>query len=381
MTDMMFGYSPIIGNGGVNGKFNWTSSNNSLDTLGLINSPNLLMYNISANNQENFPDGYVITNTTVSNAFSGGILHPNGKIYFIPASETFVQEFNPLTNEIINFGSLGATTNKWFSATIAPNGLIYCLPYTSINMLVINPYNRTTSLLGTSAGGTFANFYRGAVLGRNNKIYAIPSNNTASDSFEFNPYTNETIFFGNVGSIQYYGGVLAPNGKIYCIPYSTNNCGIIDTDNKTINTFTTIATGAASSNYMGGVLAPNGKIYCIPSSATRVMEIDPLTNTTKLIGSNLGTGTSKWAGGYLGPDNFIYCMPFSETSILRIDWLNGITDNIYTITGTQKFHGGLLHSNGSGYGITHSSDTILKLDFKVSIKSEPLLCREVNKNI
>ena len=29
MTDMMFGYSPNIGNGGVNGKFNWTSSNNS----------------------------------------------------------------------------------------------------------------------------------------------------------------------------------------------------------------------------------------------------------------------------------------------------------------------------------------------------------------
>jgi hypothetical protein len=73
---------------------------------------------------------------------------------------------------------------------------------------------------------------------------------------------------------------------------------------------TTYASGGTK--WSGGVLAPNGKIYGIPSGSTQVLEIDPVAQTTALFGS-LAAGTGKF-GGVLAPNGKIYGIPISYSS-------------------------------------------------------------------
>jgi streptogramin lyase len=42
---------------------------------------------------------------------------------------------------------------------------------------------------------------------------------------------------------------------------------------------------ADTGKYAGITSAANGKLYCAPYNATQVLEIDPVTGTTALIGS------------------------------------------------------------------------------------------------
>ena len=54
--------------------------------------------------------------------------------------------------------------------------------------------------------------------------------------------------------------------------------------------------GGTSNIYSGGVLAPNGKIYFAPYGASQILELNPTTNTTQLVGSAYGEDDDKWAG-------------------------------------------------------------------------------------
>ena len=66
------------------------------------------------------------------------------------------------------------------------------------------------------------------------------------------------------------------------------------------------------------MLAPNGKIYGIPRDATQVLEINPETGTTALIGSTY-SDTGKWVGGVLAPNGKIYGIPLTATQVLEIN--------------------------------------------------------------
>ena len=46
--------------------------------------------------------------------------------------------------------------------------------------------------------------------------------------------------------------------------------------------------------WAGGVLAPNGKIYFAPYDASQILELDPTTNTTQLVGSVYGGYYDEW---------------------------------------------------------------------------------------
>lgn len=71
--------------------------------------------------------------------------------------------------------------------------------------------------------------------------------------------------------------------------------------------------------YYGCVAHPNGLIYGIPCHASRVVEYNTLTNTTRLVGDDLGYGSGKWRGGTVGSDNCIYCCPWNADRILKYD--------------------------------------------------------------
>jgi hypothetical protein len=124
-------------------------------------------------------------------------------------------------------------TDKWSGGALAPNGKIYCVPLSSLVVLIIDPATDTantttiTGIIGTSK-------YQGAVLGQNGLIYAIPRN--AGSILVINPATNTTssITGALTGSTKYLGGVLAPNGIIYGVPRNSADVLLIRTSLPTL---------------------------------------------------------------------------------------------------------------------------------------------------
>ena len=242
------------------------------------------------------------------NAYFGGVLAPNGKIYGNPLGDTTVGVIDPIANSFTKPVSGTAPANAYAGGVLAPNGKIYCIPHAATAIGLIDPISNTfssNSVTGTAIAVSPA--YCGGVLAPNGKIYCIPRVETSIGLID--PISNTFTKFGSASG--YIGGVLGPNGKIYCIPNSSGTIGVID---PVTNTFTTF--GSSISGYSGGVLAPNGKIYCIPNSATVVGVIDPTVtpNTFSTFGSATG-----YFGGVLGPNGKIYCTPYISANVGVID--------------------------------------------------------------
>lgn len=387
--------TPILDAGGTNNSigFEWGTTNPALSLLKTIIANNEQSYHIPRNGSIK-PSSVIFSSTTISTvttAFTGGVLAPNGCIYFIPGSSTRVYEFDPLSQAYTPIGTtFGATGTKWIGGTLAPDGKIYCMGYTQPSVLEIDPVSKKTteySTLGYS--------YRGAICANNGKVYGIPATTTLGDVLEFDPITKQISYFGNVGSTTFWGGVLAPNGLIYTIPFSNHIYGIIDANNRTIITKTTPDTGTTNSICKGGVLAPNGKIYCVPNNADAVIVINTLDHTSYLIGNNIVGqlpygGSGKCSGGFLGPDGFIYMMGEAYNSnglsfIFRINWLYDSVEAIElptTITpGTtaNAYAGALLSPIGKGIGIPNSVDRVLYFNFNMPVSENACLSSVVNK--
>jgi len=304
--------------------------------------------------------------TPGSDAYGGGVLAPNGKIYCIPASATAVGVIDPTANTFTTPVSGSAPGSiAYIGGVLAPNGKIYCIPYAATAVGVIDPVLNTftTTLVSGSASGGGA--YRAGVLAPNGKIYCMP--NSATNIGVIDPVANTFTTFGTVtDAAAHEGGVLAPNGKIYCIPYYSTTVGVID---PVVNTFTTFGTAPGGGAYRGGVLAANGKIYCIPAYATTVGVIDPVLNTFTTFGTT--PGGIAYIGGILAPNGKIYCISFASSTIGVID---PVLDSFssFAIPSAGAMYGGVLGLNGNIYCIPLTGTSVGVISF-TGLKQLPSL--------
>ncbi|HAK16483.1 MAG TPA: hypothetical protein DCM65_09565 [Acinetobacter junii] len=69
-------------------------------------------------------------------------------------------------------------TSKWMGGILGGDGKIYCVPYHSTNILIIDPILQTAtrSSMGASLGGTYK--WAGGILGGDGKIYCVPYDST-----------------------------------------------------------------------------------------------------------------------------------------------------------------------------------------------------------
>lgn len=312
------------------------------------------------------------------NGYHGGVLAPNGKIYFMPRGIGNSDE-TPLGVLVLDpnddsYVRIGPDFNTYNTGVVAQNGNIYCVSYTTNKqILVVNTQNNTVSNMTDSLGNTYTmGGHIGGCLAQNGMIYCAPLNNT--QVLKIDPMANTASLIGDNSQLsgygfismilapngnlysapwisssepyvilevipatdqvnliqftpptgeypEYHGGVLAPNGKIYFVPIGNtqNSVSIMVLDVNNNNSIEFIGPGLIG--YHGGVLAPNGRIYCIPRNTISgsVIEIDPETNTYKEFGSNL----NGYIGGVLAPNGKIYCVPKTATNILVID---GVSD-------------------------------------------------------
>lgn len=380
---LTYGTQLEYGNGSMHGYFDWKVANKQSQVFEMLTSSNDMAYGIGNTNQREIEPKFSEIQFTsgVSNPYGGGVNHPNGKIYIIPRDETQIIEFDPRTNIIKKFGSLTSETSKFIGGVLAPNGMIYCFPTdTYASILRINPYNLKIELIPKYSVNDDCG---GAVLANNGMIYTVPYSSANGVCFEFNPATEKYSSFGDTIGNYYYGACMGVNGKIYGAPWAnTDQILVVDPYTKKTKFMSTPSSGSSNSHYQGIVSAPNGRLYVIPYSASHVLEVDPLNNKAKKIGTAV---PGSYSGAAYAPDGFIYAVPteMSNTNILRIDWKTGTTSlvpypGMFTVS-NNKYSGMLLSNNGCVYGFGGRSRRILKMDFGITIKDDVVFCREINK--
>ena len=298
----------------------------------------------------------------------GGALGNDGKIYGIPYSSTDILIINPTTGSAIRT-TLGASltgTAKWAGGVLANNGKIYGIPYDSTDILIINPTtgSATRTTMGASLTGTAK--WEGGALGNDGKIYGIPRNST--DILIINPTTGSatrtTMGASLSGSGKWAGGALGNDGKIYGIPYSSTDILIINPTTGSAIRTTMGANLTGNYKWTGGILGNDGKIYGISNASADILIINTTTGsaTRSDMGASL-SGSAKWYGGALGNDGKIYGIPTHSIDILVINTTTGSairTTLGADLSGSAKWTGdGILGNDGKIYGIPYNSTDIL----------------------
>jgi hypothetical protein len=309
----------------------------------------------------------VSTSLSGSAKYAGSTLAQNGCIYFTPGTATQVAKFNPVTKITTLIGSTyTATSNhKWTGGTLFTDGKIYCFPQVEVtfqSVLVIDTATDTTSLISIGTRGLGA-----GVLVSSGYIYAPPLGDTATNKvYKFNPLTGTGVFVGTDyggGTGKWYCGIYANNNKVYFVNLNYNQ--ILELDPSTDTTTLVGSIDATSGKYAAATLALNGNIYIIPYNASRILEFNPSTLTSTLVGATI-SGTAKYGAFILGLNGKLYGIPLTNGKVLEFDTSTlayKLIGNDFGTTSLKWFSGKMV--NGDIYGVPYNSNSILKIN-KVS---------------
>src|SRR6187399_3251470 len=200
-------------------------------------------------------------------------------ILFYEYGKSRIPPIGPPVSTVFGIG-IGSGTSKYASGCLAPNGMIYAVPFGSgvTQVLKINPTTNVSSVIGASLGTNKCGY--GGVLAPNGMIYYIPT--AGFRIVKVDPTTDTITLIGSAIAQGYGMGVLAPNGIIYFGPSVSGATQIAQFDPATEIFSLTGYTVTAGAGYTQGILAPNGYIYYIPDTnavSARIIKFNPATNT------------------------------------------------------------------------------------------------------
>ena len=129
-------------------------------------------------------------------------------------------------------------SHKWSGIALAPNGKLYCAPFTASKVLRIDPATDATELIGDVLESSGNIRWSGIAAEADGNLYCSPHN--ASRVLRIEPATDATELIGDD---------LSEHGK-----------------------------GSPPGHMWSGIAAAaDGKLYCSPYAASRVLRIDPAT--------------------------------------------------------------------------------------------------------
>lgn len=311
----------------------------------------------------------------------------------VPAFGTKIIEFDFTTETLSSFGTvLGTAGNQAFlGGVLAQNGKIYCPPSNGTVILIIDPVSKTTSSIGSFAGTAIK--WVGTVLAPNGKIYCIPHNESRimvidpnTDTFYFLRYDIPSLckYYNGFGATTqlFWTATLAYDGKIYCHPYGASVGLVLDPETETIEPlqsyfgsiflnskpFSSDRIISSGVEYYGsGILGTNGKMYVqqyqfnapLTVAASRIREFDPYTRTLSSVAipskinitlSNAGAIPSSYGGAIVSPDGRLYYSAAGSNYFATINGLPPAVPEMYTLpTDLRQLPTSLynMHSNGT----------------------------------
>lgn len=131
------------------------------------------------------------------------------------------------------------------------------------------------------------------------------------------------------GFICFSPGALAPNGKIYAAPARESKVLVIDPETDTYTTIPTRTDGTDADKWGAATCTLNGKIYCLPGKYQSLLVIDPATDTLTEIPCAV-TGAI-WTQPQLAPNGLIYAGPAEGDTSDTILVIDPATDTYTTI--------------------------------------------------
>jgi hypothetical protein len=178
------------------------------------------------------------------------------------------------TNLGAGSSAIPTTNGGWGAPTLAPNGLIYCLP-TASTMDGVD-FQKIAVVTPGIVNSSSSNYTKGTI--------AL----VTADGSPSRPYIPNTYPTGGDAVWRRYinRGILAPNGLLYFIPDSEGTIVVLNPGTGAANctwdlkTYTSIATdlgvaGLGNYPFKCAVLGPDGYIYLIPNAGTYTVRIAP----------------------------------------------------------------------------------------------------------
>lgn len=231
---------------------------------------------------------YSLVYTTSFGAHSGGILAPDGTIYFVPYYTTAIQKIDKY-GVVSTIAGLGGTSGWYYCGCLAPNGEIHFIPHNATVGLKI-------SLAGVPSTYalpyTTSQAYLGGVLGEDGYIHCIP--NSAAVGMMISPTgTPSTYALAHTTSQAYSKGVLDTNGEIHFIPSQALVGQKVNTRTGVVSTYSMPGLNGSTNFRVGGCLLPSGDVLMVPEKATSYLisksGIVTTMSYTSIVGPNSGS--------------------------------------------------------------------------------------------
>lgn len=226
-----------------------------------------------------------IPRATGDKQWFGAILGKDGCIYCIPCNANRVLRINPKTGQLSTFGELPKGGWKWRHGALAPNGKIYCVPYTPASLRVecdLNlkkPHNfeflsKTDALVRIS--------YDIEETKRAKRLKTIGLDVfTEGSTVECKIYALGPAFVNNREDFEREWSKLQESDKedipivfqsrdaILCFDPKTEKC---ETFGDLENIPSRVALDDTNGTFNGAILGKDGNIYGIPSNAKEVSQ-------------------------------------------------------------------------------------------------------------
>ena len=302
-----------------------------------------------------------------------GVIGSDSFFYFAPSNANKILKKDPFSNSTTFVGNdLGPDQWKWWGFIKGADGVLYGIPFNANSILSYDVASEEMSLIAEQNEILLSgNMKFGAgVLAENGIIYFIPFQH--NKVVKFDPQ-NIALPLTEIGDdlgpgFKSYDAILGNDGSIYTVPVAANRVMKVDVENDKISYIGESFEGGWK--WSNGVLAKDGNIYTCPLHAAKILQINIQTQTTHLVGPDLGNDEWKWSGFVEGKDGFLYGIPLDANKLLRFDPIQHTATLIPLegeFHGVKKWWGGLLGDDGTIYGTPYVADQILAI--------EPLLFR------
>lgn len=326
-----------------------------------------------------------VSMTGGTNPHRGGVLAPNGKLYYAPSDSSNVFVYDPYTKTYEEIKTeIESLSNNYRSCVCSHKGLIYSIPYEASDILVINPYkNEIEKTISDETLLTSENKWKSGVLAPNHKIYCAPDSRTNA-ILVIDTETDDvsSIDITDMSS-GFVGSVLGQDGNIYFIPHESTKVLYVDYDTEDISTID-ISNDISDNKWYGGALASNGKIYCAPSDSDYdyILTIDTTTTPPELDYIDISEISGDYTASVYAPNGNIYMGSFNTEKILVLNTSNndyeildldiGVEHNIWSM---------ILGPDLKLYALDNDPGQNQMISIKTGIPKEPLwmLAPEFNK--